>query len=285
MFEINYKSTCAITGSNGYLGSNLCTYLRNNNYKVIELNRKVTNTNTRFYNLDSTPDKNLLNNVDVLIHCAYDKNLYNINKIREINVYGTDKLFYAATTAGIKKIIYISSAAAYSGCKSTYGKIKLEIEQIAFKYNALILRPCLIYGNDTAGIFGRLLKVINSRNIIPIIGSGNQPMHLVHIDDLCNFLIYYIENIDYKPKLPITAGYPTSYTLRDIIYNLALHKKNKPLLIPIPWRIAWILLKVFELCKFNFKFSSDNLLGLNYPNTNHDFTINKSIGLTCRPFM
>jgi nucleoside-diphosphate-sugar epimerase len=284
MSDLNSKPTCAITGSSGYLGSNLCSYLRNNKFKVIELNRKVNNINTRIFNLGLMPSKNLFKNIDILIHCAYDTEPHSIDKIREINVHGTEKLFSVAYEAGVKRIIYISSAAAYKGCKSTYGKIKLEIENIAYSYHALILRPCLIYGNNTAGIFGRLSKVINSSYIIPIIGNGNQPIYLVHIDDLCEFLIYFIEKIKYTPKLPITAGYPTSYTLKDIIQTIALHKKMKPLLIPIPWRIVWFLLKICEICKLNFKFSSDNLLGLNYPNTNHDFTINESIGLTCRPF-
>ena len=79
--------------------------------------------------------------MSALVHCAYDFKPLRWDEIRAVNVEGARKLFPAARAAGVEKIICISSISAYDGCRSLYGKAKLEIEKIALDNGALVIRP------------------------------------------------------------------------------------------------------------------------------------------------
>jgi len=286
MHTKNKLKTCAITGSNGYLGSHLCKYFANNNYRVIKLSRcSNTDFNHRHYSLNSNLDTKLLEDVDVLIHCAYDFNPINTNILRKINVEGSSCLFSAAYKAGVKKIIYISSVAAYNDCKSIYGKIKLEIEGIAFRYKALVIRPCLIYGDNAGGMFGNLTENIKRSKFIPIISKGRQTVFLLHIDDLCENILLYANNSFEAPDIPITAGHQKPVEFKYIIQNISNSLNKKSYFINIPWKLVWVIIKIAEFFHIKSKFRSDSILSLTYPNTNPDFSINKTLGLSFRPYV
>ena len=75
------------------------------------------------------------------MHCAYDFSLLRREDINHVNVAGSERLFAAAHEAGIGTLVYTSSISAFEGCRSLYGKAKLEIERRAGAYGALVIRP------------------------------------------------------------------------------------------------------------------------------------------------
>ena len=139
------KSRCALTGANGYLGSRVVRRFRSGGWEVVEMARSGPSA-TR-YSLDAPPPPEALENVDALIHCAYDFRTSTSSAFQDTNVDGSVRLLKAAREKGVKTIVFISSMAAYDGCKSHYGSGKLAVEREATKLDAVIVRPRLEIGS------------------------------------------------------------------------------------------------------------------------------------------
>ena len=85
-----------------------------------------------------------------------------------MNVEGSRKILEAAREAKTPKIIFISSISAFDGCRSLYGRAKLEIEKIALDCGALVIRPGLVYGEGAGGMFGKLVAQMKKSSVIPL---------------------------------------------------------------------------------------------------------------------
>jgi len=143
----------AVTGSNGYVGSKIVDYLRQQGEEVFELGRTASkslkkNEQFIYFELGKPIYYKSLQGFDVLIHCAYDFKLRKPKDINQINVQGSIDLLKTAKKAGVNKILFLSTVSAFDGCKTHYGKAKLAIEKEAKKIGAIIIRPGLIYGKN-----------------------------------------------------------------------------------------------------------------------------------------
>ena len=181
---------CAITGVSGYLGRLLKEFFDKQGWEVLGLSHSgnaLAQGRRVFFSLKSGIDGQALAGIDVLIHGAYDFSLRRWEDIFEVNVQGSIKLFQAAKMAGVRKIIYVSSMSSFANCQSLYGRAKLLIEDEARRIGAWIVRPGLIYGVNASGMMGALEKVIKKSPIVPLVGTGEQVLYLVHSEDLCRF--------------------------------------------------------------------------------------------------
>src|SRR5271170_2876708 len=182
------KKICAITGSNGYVGGCAKNYFTARGWEILELTRRPkSNPRAIKFQLGEEISPLEFENVSALVHCAYDFKPLRWNEICAVNIEGSRKILEAARAAKIPKIIFISSISAFDGCRSLYGKAKLEIEKIALDCGALVIRPGLVYGNDSGGMFGKLSAQIRKSSMIPMIGDGSQIQFLVHNGDLSAF--------------------------------------------------------------------------------------------------
>ena len=123
--------------------------------------------------------------VDALVHCAYDFQPLRWEEIRAVNVEGSRKLLKPRARRTSRKSFSSRPSARYDGCRSLYGRAKLEIEKIALDSGALVIRPGLVYGSEPGGMFGKLVAQIRKSSVIPLIGDGSQIQFLVHNEDLC----------------------------------------------------------------------------------------------------
>src|SRR6185436_5068450 len=130
---------CAVTGATGYVGTRVSRCFRSGGWEVLELARNSQNgTTSAYYRLDAEIPPKVLDGVDTLIHCAYDFGVRKPAIAQEINIRGSVRLFRAALAAGIRRVIFISSMAAYENCKSTYGSTKRAIEREAEALNMIV---------------------------------------------------------------------------------------------------------------------------------------------------
>jgi nucleoside-diphosphate-sugar epimerase len=222
--------------------------------------------------------------VTALIHCAYDFEPLQWDEIASVNVEGSSKVLQAARAANVPKVIFISSISAYEGCRSLYGKAKLEIEKIALANGALVVRPGLVYGDVAGGMFGKLSAKIRKSALVPLAGNGSQIQFLVHSEDLSAFIEKFASgNVDTPPRV-VTAANERPWPFKELVREIARTVNKKPAFIPVPWRAIWLGLKSAELCGLRLNFRSDSLVSLMYQNPAPDFSPNASLGLTCRPF-
>ena len=279
------KKICAITGSNGYVGGSVKNYLAARGWDILELTRQPKpGTRGVAFQLGAEVSPSALAGVAALVHCAYDFKPLRWDELRAVNVDGSRRLFSAARAAGVGKVIAISSISAYDGCRSLYGKAKLEIETLALDHGAQVIRPGLVYGSGPGGMFGSLTLQVRKSSVIPLIGDGSQIQFLVHNEDLSAFIERCASSGGQISPRILTAANGQPWAFKQLLWEIARALDKKPKFIPLPWRFVWAGLKSAELCGVRLNFRSDSLVSLMYQNPRPDFSANAAAGLVCRPF-
>lgn len=196
-----------VTGTSGFVGSNLCGYLLCNSFEVQQISlRNVTWKN------------NLIG--DAIIHLAgkaHDtKNASDASEYFKVNTELTKELFDVFLRSEIRDFIYFSSVKAVADKvpqvlhedfkafpKTVYGQSKLKAEEyilskdIPKNKRIFIIRPCMIHGPGNKGNLNLLYSVVKRRIPYPLAAFHNERSFL-GIDNL-NFMIKQIlENKNIK---------------------------------------------------------------------------------------
>ncbi len=276
--------TTLITGAGGYVGSILAAYIRNQGMNVQGLAR----TGVHRFELGAPIGPETLIGSDALIHCAWDFRAFGRSAIQRVNVDGSIRLFEAAKTAGIKRIIFISSMSAFDGCRSTYGQTKLAVEKAAERIGAIVIRPGLVWGRQPRGMVGALRKACAIPVITPLPGRGRQVSYLAYEDDLGELAWKLLNKPDEPRRGPAPAPAPylaaceQPETFRSVLETLAA-PRNK-IYVPIPPALIWAGLRSLELCGLRPRMRSDSMVSLLNPDPNPDFTATRRLGMVFRPF-
>jgi nucleoside-diphosphate-sugar epimerase len=248
---------CAITGASGYIGSHLVNTFSQNGWNVLRLERAPSKKNAFFFNLENDIDINLLHEVDLLIHCAYDfENKKDKNGVNS-NISGAEKLFIAAEKMKVKNIIYLSSLASNMNSLSIYSKTKSSCETIAMKYNALIVRPGMVFGDTDKGIYSMMQKWVMALPIIPLI-AGESPLYACHIKDLCEFIF------DNK-HLSGSTVYASCFhpiKMKQLVKHFVVSSKRRRVIIPIHWSFPYFFIRILEALRLRVPFKSESIIGI-----------------------
>ncbi len=279
------KNLCAITGTGGYVGGCLKNYFAARGREILELIRRpAPGARAVPFQLGAEIPPSALAGVGTLVHCAYDFKPLRREEIRAVNVAGTRKILSAARAAGVGKMVCLSSISAYDGCRSLYGKAKLEMEKLALDGGALVIRPGLVYGSEPAGMFGKLVAQVRKSSVLPVFGDGLQAQFLVHNEDLAAFSEKFIAGkIEMAPRV-LTAAHEQPWPFRQLLLEIARGLNKKIKFVPLPWRLIWAGLKTAEACGVRLNFRSDSLVSLMHQNPKPYFSSNAAAGLICRAF-
>ncbi len=158
----------------------------------------------------------------------------------DVNVHGTQNVWKAAETAGVKRGVYVSTQSARLIHPGTYGKTKRAGENVVRKspVPSVILRPSLVYGDDASGVFGTLLKLAKLP-FIPVFGPGAAVFRPMHVDDLARTIGAALEkNVD---GATFDVGGPDALTFDALIVEV-LHRSNvrRPL-VHVPRFVGYAL--------------------------------------------
>lgn len=208
----------AITGANGFVGTNLCNAMLGAGHLVTALIRSNADTSLipeaaqqaiiDFSNPDSI--SRAIANCEVVIHNAGKTRTLTPEEMLAANVGNTNSVIEAVNaTPGIKHLIFISSQAASrpsidgkpisegspSAPVTWYGKSKLIAErmiQARCAVNWTILRPVPVYGGgdkDFLALFRSLRGGIGIR-----LGGRDQIINMLHVSELTAFVQLCIEH-------------------------------------------------------------------------------------------
>lgn len=184
-----------ITGSSGFVGKNLFTYLDKKNSCIHKVSR------TELENIQYIESPN------AFIHLAgkaHDlKNASNPQEYYDVNFGLTKKVYDAFLQSDAKKFIFISSVKASADTvenvlteedipapQTHYGKSKLMAEQyiqsqeLPAGKSYYILRPCMIHGPGNKGNLNLLYKFVQKGIPYPLAAFDNKRSFL-SIDNLC----------------------------------------------------------------------------------------------------
>lgn len=209
--------TILISGATGLIGKALTKKLRSKGYEVRILTRQK-GENSFFWDIQKGEiDESAFENLDAIIHLAgapvskrwtssYKQEMY------DSRVKACDLLFqFASQFSPELKIFITASGANYYGTVTStqifketdphspdfLGKICYDLEESANQFEELGTRVCAVRTSAVLGKEGGMLKELkplaNSYVLSPL-GSGNQILPWIHLDDIVNLYVHLLEN-------------------------------------------------------------------------------------------
>lgn len=258
---------CAITGTSGYVGSCVADRLASAGWEVRALcrsggDRKRSGFEEAHFELGGAIAPEALAGADALVHLAYDFGMNRWIDIERVNVEGSRRLFAAARAAGVDRVVYVSTTAAFPETKSLYGRAKLESERAALHAGFAVVRPGLVWGPNGAAMFGALQRAVARLPLVPVPVPEDLELHLVHEDDLAALVEAMLDRWPTSAGRLYVAASPDSLEFGALLRSLALKAGKRPKFVRLPWRLVQFGLSSLERIGFRPPFRSDSLLSL-----------------------
>jgi NADH dehydrogenase len=164
-----------------------------------------------------------------------------------VHVHGARTLAEEAAKAGVARLVLVSGIGADAQSRSPYirarGRGELAVRE-AFP-RATIVRPSAMFGPGDA-LFAGLADLVRLLPAVPLIGGGRARLQPVYVEDVADAIACILAKPDTAGQTFELAG-PHTYTLRELI-GLALRLIDKRrLLVPLPFALAEIQARFFEL--------------------------------------
>ena len=263
-YQAGAARVAAVTGAHGYVGGIVSRALSEAGFDVIGLVRQpAVSSADRPYDLHDDPVADLVDGVDILIHCAYDFSVTSEADIWAVNVVGTRRLLETAAASGVRRTILVSSMSAYPGTNQLYGRAKLENEQTALKLGLATVRLGLVYGPGWGGMAGSLKKMAGLP-VIPIV-AGKTYQYTVHEADLGHAFVM-LARASKLPDIPLGLANPEPVAFRVLMERIAAAAgRPSSRSVPLPWRPLYAALWLAERTPLKLPFRADSLLGLVRP--------------------
>ncbi len=215
-------TTVAVTGVSGLVGRRLATQLdRDEDVDRIlgldvEAPRGLSCPKLQFRETDVRAPglAELLEDVDALVHLAFILDpIQDEEHMRDVNVFGTRNVFEAAATAGVDRVVYLSSGVAYGAHPDNdlpltedsplranpdfnYAEHKLEVEQWLWPWleehpgmRVAVLRPSIVAGPGVDNFITRQMEAPR----FPAIVGHKPPWQFVHVDDVATAAAHAVE--------------------------------------------------------------------------------------------
>jgi nucleoside-diphosphate-sugar epimerase len=280
----------AITGAQGFVGSMLARRFIEAGWVVTRFSHSASASDgdaVRFRLGDEIqPEIFRSRNVNALVHCAYDFKPVSRAEIQRINVDGSRKVLAAAAAGGVKRIAVMSTISAFDGCRSDYGRAKLQIEAAGLAAGALVVRSGLVWADGPpsgGGMFGSLARSVKG-GLVPLVGGGGHPQYLVHVQDLWELLRRFCDGELQDPGRPVVAAASKPWPMRELLTELARRQGAHPRFVPVPWQPVWAGLRLAELAHMPVPYRSDSVISLVYQDPKPDFESLRALGIAARDF-
>jgi nucleoside-diphosphate-sugar epimerase len=212
-----------ITGATGFIGCRLAEIACERKIPVVGLVRnwsgaaRLARLSLQMSSGDLLRTESLrkaMQGCDVVFHCAVDNRLGGRAHWRS-SVAGTENVMKAALQAGVKRIVYLSSAAVYGyhpAAETTtetapdfrsddaYCKGKIESEKVALRYHqrhgspVSILRPTIVYG-PFAPLTQHLCAAIRGNRVV-LVNGGHGVFNGLYVDNLVEAMLLAAEHDD-----------------------------------------------------------------------------------------
>ena len=289
---------CLIFGGSGQIGRHLIRKLTKNNIKVTVVTRNIhqksyiikTQGNAGYIDIvelniyDEKKIRNLFSKADIcinLIGILFEKNKG--NTFYNIHTLFPSLLAKLAKEFKLKNFIHLSALGINDAKDSDYAKSKLEGEKnILNNFSiATILRPSVVYSVDD-NFTTNFMTLLSRLPIFPLYYSGKTKFTPIHCSDLSD-IIYYIISNNINSKIIECVG-PEVISFKNIIERLLILINKKRILLPMPYFLASISAKLFQLMP-NPLLTEDQLRLLKYDNIlSKKYKSNFDIGLPSKKY-
>ncbi len=284
--------TVLVTGANGFIGSALVTSLSTQYYvraMVREhglrgrkghttgdsLSRAAglrTISNVTYFTGDVTDLASCIaatKGVDVVYHLAAktSEKASEIAQSHAVNVGGTKNIISACLVNKVTHLIVVSSQSTKRARRGAYGETKrladVEVMGIpagkGLKYT--IVKPTLVYGPGSKGLFSKVLKLVEKLPVIPIVGDGRYKMQPIHVDDVVGALRAITLNpATYGKTYDLAGG--TRLSFNELISTIQRVLGSSKKVVHVPYSFFHAGVRGLSLITTSPPITKDNLLGL-----------------------
>ena len=272
---MNANESILITGASGFLGSHLANYAAKSGRNVRCLVRRTSETS------DLNPNRMEIRQGDLLdppslraalqspvrsvVHCAATTSETRVDYAQsfKVNVEGTRNLLEACQENGVSRFIMISTQSANEQNPSTYARTKFAAD-LAVKQSPLdftILKPSTIYGPGSKGLFAKMVRLLDSVPVVPILGSGSRLIRPIHVFDLCKAILE-CEGPEQTFGKTYDLGGRDLVSYEDFIGSILQARRKKKPFVYLSLPVCRALAAAFSFLK-NPPFTRDNVMGLN----------------------
>ena len=284
---------CLIFGGSGQIGCNLIRKLTKNNYKVTVVTRNLhqkgyrlkTQANAGYIDIveanifDEIKIRKLFVQTDIcinLIGILYESSKG--NTFKNIHSIFPSILAKLCKEYKVSQFIHLSALGINSAIDSGYAKSKLEGEANIQKNFPLatVLRPSIVYSVDD-NFTTNFMTLLSRLPFFPLYYNGDTKFSPIHCSDLTD-TIYHVISKNIYSKIIECVG-PDVISLKEILKKLLkLINKNR-LLIPLPFFVANMSAKLFQLFPKPL-LTLDQLILLKYDNVpSNKYQTNDEIGI------
>lgn len=216
-----------VTGATGFVGGALVRRLISDGWELVVLVREQS----QYASLEKPGVKvvfgdlcqpeslsDLMSGCSIVFHCAALTGVeHRIDDFHQVIAQGTSNLLQAAGSAGVQRVVYVSSILVYELSKNVirytesmplltasmdpYGRAKIAAESACLEarqaglFQVSILRPVFIYGpGDRPGGFLPTLLSMLKAGRFRLVDGGHSQIPMIYISDLVDLLILAAEH-------------------------------------------------------------------------------------------
>jgi uncharacterized protein YbjT (DUF2867 family) len=164
-----------------------------------------------------------------------------------VHVQGAEIVAREAVAAAVARLVLVSGIGADADSGSSYIRARGRGEQVVQQEfpGATIVRPGAMFGPGDA-LFGTLADLARLLPVLPLIGGGHTRLQPVFVEDVAEAIASILTDPRTVGRIYELAG-PGVYTLRELV-RMTLHlMRKRRLLIPVPFAVAEIQARLFEL--------------------------------------
>ncbi|MEP7136227.1 MAG: NAD-dependent epimerase/dehydratase family protein [Chloroflexota bacterium] len=256
-----------VTGATGFTGSRVVPLLLKSGYEVRSLYR-ASSDRSSLAGLDIEWVLGDFSDSQSLTSAMQGTNA--LINIASLGFGHADSIISAATKAGVRRALFISTTAIFTQLNAGSKKVRLAAE-LAIQnswLNYTILRPTMIYGSDRDRNMWRLIRFMRYSPIVPIFGDGEYLQQPIYVDDVAQALVSCLSNDQTIGKSYNIAG-KQALTYNEVINTIAKGMNKHVWKIHVPSKPVVSLLGLFEQIKISFPIKAEQVLRLN---ENKDFS-------------
>jgi uncharacterized protein YbjT (DUF2867 family) len=182
----------AVTGGTGFVGHHLLDLAAQRGHSIRALTRRAQPLQTRVEWIDGNLEnrsalERLVEGSDAVIHIAGVINAPDRAGFEAGNVSGTLAMLAAATAAGTRRFVHVSSLAAREPSLSQYGASKARSEELVegSGLDWVIVRPPAVYGPGDR----EMLELFRMAKAGFILMPPKGRLSLIHVRDLARLLL------------------------------------------------------------------------------------------------
>jgi len=189
-----------------------------------------------------------LSGARTIVHLAARTGKASAAEFNAANVEGTSALLAAARSAGVQRLIFVSSiAAAFPDRRYyPYAESKRAAEALVREsgLDIAILRPTMIFGAGSP-VFTGLAKLAAGPAAIAL-GGGHVRVQPIHVDDIVSLILALAAEAQLGGRV-LEAGGPETLTMRELLSRIRQRVRGVPgPILPLPLEPLRTLLGLIE---------------------------------------